>query len=113
MTWYADPSGATERCELRCATLRVQEGCCPNLLAEAALYRYSDDAGNRRAEAPVDEHNHALAALCYLVSRLDARQMARNRGQTGGGDPTANPPPAPRKKRPWLRLDNEALWTPL
>ncbi len=26
MTWYADPSGATERCELRCAGLCVLEG---------------------------------------------------------------------------------------
>jgi hypothetical protein len=127
--WYADPSGATERCELRCAgyvvhagdnalrpgiaavsarlengTLRVQEGRCPNLLAEAALYRYSDGAGDRHAEAPVDEHNHALAALRYLVSRLDARQMARN-----GHRPEGSPPPS----RPWLRLDNEELWTPL
>jgi hypothetical protein len=137
VTWYADPSGATERCELLCAglvvragdnalrpgiaavsarlengTLRVLEGSCPNLLAEAALYRYSDEAGDRHAEAPVDEHNHALAALRYLVSRLDARQMARNRGPAGGGDTTPNPPPAPRKERPWLRLDNESLWTP-
>ena len=132
VTWYADPSGATERCELRCAgfmvmegnnalrtgiaavsarlengTLRVLEGRCPSLLAEAALYRYSDDAG----EAPVDEQNHALAALRYLVSRLDARQMARNRGK--GDGQTQENLPAPRKKRPWLRLDNEALWTPL
>src|SRR5205807_3898711 len=103
-TWYADPSGATERCELRCAsfvvhagdnalrpgiaavsarledgTLRVLKGACPNLLAEAALYRYGEDAGDRSAEVPVDEHNHALAGLRYLVSRLDARRMARNR----------------------------------
>jgi hypothetical protein len=138
VTWYADPSGATARCELCCAgfvvragdnalrpgiaavsarlengTLRVLEGSCPNLLAEAALYRYSDGAGDRHAEAPVDEHNHALAALRYLVSRLDARQMARNRGQADGGDTPPNPPPAPRKERPWLRLDNEELWTPL
>ncbi len=134
VTWYADPSGATERCELRYAgfvvregdnalrpgiaavsarlengTLRVLEGRCPNLLAEAALYRYGDDGG----EAPMDEQNHALAALRYLVSRLDARQMARNRGHGDGGETVPNPPPAPRKKRPWLRLDNEALWTPL
>src|SRR3954447_22929407 len=94
VTWYADPSGANERCELRCAgftvregsnalrpgsaavsarlengTLRVLQGCCPNLLAEAGLYRYSAEAHERHAEAPVDEHNHALAALRYLVSR--------------------------------------------
>src|SRR5437879_4472163 len=93
VAWYVDPSGATERSELLCAgfavrkgdnalrpgiaavsarlengTLRVLEGRCPNLLAEAALYRYSDDAGDRRAEAPVDQQNHALAALRYLIS---------------------------------------------
>src|SRR4029077_1226385 len=75
VTWYVDPSGATERSELLCAgfvvrkgdnalrpgiaavsarlqtgTLRVLESCCPNLLAEAALYRYSDEAGERHAE---------------------------------------------------------------
>jgi hypothetical protein len=27
-----------------------------------------------------DEHNHARAALRYLVSKLDARHMARPRG---------------------------------
>jgi hypothetical protein len=127
--WYADPSGASERCELRCAdfkvlegnnalrpgiaavsarlengTLRVLEGRCPNLVYEAALYRYSDAAGERQAEVPVDEHNHALAALRYLVSRLDERHMAGPRP----GRPADGPP---RKPRPWLRLDNEELWT--
>jgi hypothetical protein len=141
VTWYADPAGASERCELRCAgftvregdnalragiaavsarleagTLRVLEGRCPNLLAEAALYRYSDDPHERHAEVPVDEHNHALAALRYLISRLDARQMARNRHGPRGTDPSATDtgaePTAP-PKRPWLRLDNEELWTTL
>jgi hypothetical protein len=139
--WYADPAGASERCELRCAgftvaegdnalrpgiaavsarlengTLRVLEGRCPNLLAEAALYRYSDDPAECHAEVPVDEHNHALAALRYLVSRLDARQMARNRrGPHGPGADPPDPDAAPPKPagRPWLRLDNEELWTPL
>ena len=59
----------------------------------------------------MDEHNHALAALRYLISRLDARQMARNRHGPRGADPGDTPPrPAPR---PWLRLDNEELWTRL
>jgi hypothetical protein len=133
VTWYADPSGASERCELRCAgfvvregnnalrtgiaavsarlengTLRVVEGCCPNLLAEAALYRYGESASDREAEAPLDEHNHALAALRYLVASIDAHRMARR--------PAAGPgaaPAAPRPARPWLRLDNDALWTRL
>jgi hypothetical protein len=143
VTWYADPAGASERCELRCAgfvvragdnalrpgiaavsarlengTLRVLEGRCPNLLAEASLYRYSDDPHERRAEVPVDEHNHALAALRYLIGRLDARQMARNRHGPGPPDVPRDSPatgdvsPAPAGRR-WLRLDNDFLWTPL
>jgi hypothetical protein len=47
-------------------------GACPNLLAEAQLYRYSEDATDKRAETPVDDNNHALAALRYLVTKLDA-----------------------------------------
>jgi hypothetical protein len=143
VTWYADPSGATERSELRCAgfvvrsganalsagiaavnarlaegTLRVLEGCCPNLLAEAGLYRYGDDPHERRAEIPEDEHNHALAALRYLISRLDARRMARFRaGDPEAEDASDSPdeaaPSSRPARRPWLRLDNEALWTPL
>ena len=98
-------------------TLRVVEGCCPNLLAEAGLYRYSDAAGDRLAETPMDEHNHALAALRYLVSKLDARHMARRRTPRSAPD---DAPPAGqeqrskrRAERSWLRLDNEALWTTL
>ena len=55
----------------------------------------------------MDEHNHALAALRYLITP-DARHMVARR--------TERPPPvdlpAPRPP-PWLRLDNEALWPPL
>jgi hypothetical protein len=135
VTWYADPSGASEISELRCAgfkviegdnalrpgiaavtariengTLRVLEGRCPNLLYEAALYRYSDEPGERNAEVPVDEHNHALAALRYMISKLDARQMARNRHGPRPPSPDDRPPSA---NRPWLRYDNEELWTRL
>src|SRR5262249_28043377 len=102
VTWYADPAGAQERCELRLAnfvvrqgvnelrvgimavatrieqgTLRVLEGRCPNLVYEAGLYRYSDDPGDAGRETPVDEHNHALAALRYLIAALDKGRLAR------------------------------------
>jgi hypothetical protein len=40
-------------------------------LHEAELYRYGDAAADKHTEAPVDEHNHALSALRYLVSRLE------------------------------------------
>ncbi|HYT87163.1 MAG TPA: terminase family protein [Gemmataceae bacterium] len=129
--WYADPSGATERAELLAAgftvrkgdntlrlgiaavtarieggTLKVLRGRCPNLVAEAGLYRY-DDAGD--SEAPADEHNHALAALRYLVSKLDARRMARPAA-------ASSEPEKPRQASPpewWQRLQDERIWTRL
>jgi hypothetical protein len=126
--WFADPSGATEISELRVAGFAVSGGDnsvrpgiaavagriesgglwvmadrCPNLLAEAGLYRYSADEEDRGKERPLDENNYALDALRYLVSRLDARYMARPR--------TPKPDPPPRKRDPWLRYDNEELWT--
>jgi hypothetical protein len=138
--WYADPSGPGECDELNRAGfkvrrgnnslragiaavtarlqnggLRVLEGRCPNLLAEAGLYRYGDESRDRQAETPVDEHNHALAALRYLISGLDRRKMARLRGAPDAAAPPTDPAPVvePRpKEKPWLRLDNEALWRP-
>src|SRR5262249_24098479 len=120
--WYADPSGATEIAELRCAgfhisagdnalrpgiaavtarletdRLRICPGCCPNPLREASLYRYSEDPTDRRSETPVDEHNHALAALRYLVSAIDARQMARLNGKTEAGEASAEDTAKARK----------------
>jgi hypothetical protein len=135
--WYVDPAGASEISELRCAglavsagsnalrpgiaavtarledgTLKVLVGRCPQLLREAELYRYSTEAQERRAEVPVDEHNHALAALRYLISRLDAHRMARLGGprapEEAPVEPVVKPP---RKEDPWCNLRNEALWT--
>jgi len=96
--WYADPAGAEERAQLRKAgyviktgnnsikagiaavKARIQTGRlkvvgrnCPNLLHEASLYRWpTQDEENRRSkENPIDDNNHALDALRYLVSRID------------------------------------------
>jgi Terminase large subunit, T4likevirus-type, N-terminal len=102
VTWYADPAGANEIAELRCAdfvvrrgdnalehgiaavharladgALRVLEGRCPNLLAEAGRYRFGDSAAERGSETPIDAHNHALGALRYLITRLDKHKMVR------------------------------------
>ncbi len=142
VTWYADPVGARERCELRCAGLTVRTGdndlrpgiaavrarledgglkvlagACPHLVAEASLYRY-DAEGRGRSEAPVKDHDHALDALRYLVSRLDARRLARLRRRPADPDPDPATPAAPSpadapKRRPnaWLSYRNEALWT--
>ncbi len=130
VVWYADPAGRTEREELRRAGLTVRAGtndiragiaavtarlrtgrlkvlrrACPNLLGESRLYRYAAEAENTAAsEMPVDANNHALAALRYLVSQLDAGFVARFR--KGRPEPAAGEGKADN----WLRLDNEALW---
>jgi hypothetical protein len=134
--WYADPSGAAEIAELRCAgfsvsagdnslrlgiaavasridngTLKVLAGACPQLLGEASRYRYNEDPTDRRSETPLDAHNHALAALRYLVTKLDARQMARLAGKKPAAEPAAEDTPKPEKPdRKWLSVRNEALW---
>ncbi|MSR31553.1 MAG: hypothetical protein EXR99_08620 [Gemmataceae bacterium] len=88
--WWADPSGAAEMAALRAAgfsvragknaiapgiaavTARIRQGLlkvsprCAHLIREAGLYRYPDRPG----EKPLDEENHALAALRYLVASL-------------------------------------------
>ena len=53
---------------------------CPNLLREAALYRYPSESERAiLGEAPIDKDNHALAALRYLIARLDAHFLGRLR----------------------------------
>jgi hypothetical protein len=125
--WYVDPSGATERAELRCAGFKVREGInalrpgiaavsarlengtlkvlagrCPHLLSEAELYRYSPDPADRNAEVPLDEHNHALAALRYLVSRIDHRHMARIHRSAGPEDAASEAEKkSSTRPRPW------------
>jgi hypothetical protein len=137
--WYADPAGRTEIEELRTGDLvvrkadndiragiaavtarirtgrlKVYETTCPNLIQEARLYRYPNTQEQILiGENPVDDHNHALAALRYLISRLDARFIARFRKKptqsvdAESATATVNPPPL----QSWLSLDNESLWT--
>src|SRR5439155_27379335 len=109
VTWYADPAGRTEIEELRAAgltvlpganeirpgiaavnarlqtgRLKVLKGSCPNLMNESRLYRYpTGEEGVGDSESPIDADNHALAALRYLVSKIDSRFLARLR-QRGG-----------------------------
>jgi hypothetical protein len=120
--WYADPAGRTEIEELRRAGLKVRHGdntirrgialvserirtgrlkvspACVNLLAEARLYRYPTPAEREQlGENPIDAHNHALAALRYLVSRIV-------------------PAPAPTRQPEPRRAvfdDDESHWTPI
>ena len=72
--------------------------------AQAALCRYSDDPAERTAEIPVDEHNHAISALRYLLSKLDARGLKRK------PESEPEPPPEPNPTRPWCHWLNDALY---
>jgi hypothetical protein len=127
--WYADPSGPEEIVECRAAGWKVLKGFndirlgiaavtarlrtgrlrvlrrgCPHLIAEAGLYRYPTGDERRVAgENPVDEYNHALGALRYLIARLDHTFIARLRKPANAGAAGEAPPPDNR--------DNEDLWT--
>ncbi|HVS34581.1 MAG TPA: terminase family protein [Gemmataceae bacterium] len=131
VVWYADPAGATEIAELRASGLTVRRAdndirlgimataarlrtgrlkvhgpACPNLLHEAGMYRYPS-ASERASinENPVDEHNHALGALRYLIAALDARFIARLRRR-----PEA---PAAESDKPVEPRNEPDLWTEL
>jgi hypothetical protein len=154
VTWYADPAGAQEinafiradftvrkanndiragiaavHARLQTGRLKVVPERCPNLLAEAQLYRYpTRQDGRPDTETPVDENNHALAGLRYLIASIDAAFLAkfrrnegretRGEGRETRGEGRGTVPglalasrPSPLASRPWLRLDNEHLWS--
>jgi phage terminase large subunit len=133
--WYADPSARGHIEELRCAGFKIQKAkndidlgiaavqgrlesgrlkvrgdLCTNLVAEAGLYHYGQEMG-KRGNKPVDEDNHALDALRYLIMMLDRRRIALW-GKKRLGDPDA-PSKPPKRKQKWLSIYNEALWTPI
>jgi len=103
------PGIAAVTARLRSGRLRVARRRCPNLVAEAQLYRYPAPHEHALAgENPVDEHNHALGALRYLIARLDHTFIVRLR-KPANSDPADTDPPdkAPRRDD----RDNEDLWT--
>ena len=111
--WYCDPAGRTEMEEFRLAGHKIRAGInnirmgiasitarlrtgrlridgvrCPNLCAEARAYRYPSEAERALlGENPIDDNNHALSALRYLVSRIDQgrQNRERSRRQHDGG----------------------------
>jgi hypothetical protein len=144
--WYADPAGRTEIEELRAAdhlvrrghngirlgiaaiSARIRDGRlkidperCPNLIAEANLYRYPDDKERIvYGENPIDDNNHALGALRYLISRTDAKFLAKLRNtQTVEGQITetedSTPNPKTDRKRTsvfdYFKMMDEDTWT--
>jgi hypothetical protein len=60
----------------RRAFAALRRGTAPTCSPKPASTATGTDADDRRAEAPVDDNNHALGAVRYLVSRLDERKMA-------------------------------------
>lgn len=69
-----EPGIAAVRARIERGKLKVVRSKCPNLLAEAALYRYDPD---KPGENPVDDNNHALDALRYLIARIDRGFIAK------------------------------------
>ncbi|MBI3410936.1 MAG: hypothetical protein HY040_21590 [Planctomycetes bacterium] len=135
VTWHADPSGAGEISELRCAglcvktaknavrlgiaavharleegTLKILKGRCPNLLAEAGLYRFDSTSGEG-GENPLDEYNHALDALRYLISRLDVRLMA-GRLRDSQSSTTQETREQQRERSFAEMADDDSMWIP-
>jgi hypothetical protein len=134
VTWYADPAGATEIQELRLAgltvrassnpirpgiaavTARIRTGRlkvvgrrCPNLVDEAHRYRYPTPSERvLLGENPVDEYNHALGALRYLIVKLDARALGKGRSRVMARSPDRAVPTEPLASRP----EQGNLWTP-
>ena len=121
VTWYADPAGAEEiaslrqcgvvvrrgsndiragiaavRSRLETGKLKVLRSRSPHLVREAQMYRYPDrQDGVADSEVPIDDHNHALAALRYLVARLDADFLRRYRRKTPASMDSLQPAHSP------------------
>jgi hypothetical protein len=134
--WYADPAGASDISALRAGgfkvfkamnsirpglsavqarietgRLRVVDGNCPNLLEEAGLYRYASAGEGGDSEVPVDEFNHALGALRYLVMGIDGRRLLAKRHRQPDDKPrTAADEEAARRKKVWAWWTNPSLW---
>ncbi len=108
-----DTGIAAVRARLETGRLRVLDAACPNLLAEAELYRY--DPEQPGSEKPIKENDHALDALRYLISRLDRSKTALWKRCLGIKDEGVSPPerPAPPRPRKRLSIYNEELWTPI
>jgi hypothetical protein len=60
----------------------------------------------------MDEHNHALDALRYLVSKIGHRQMARLMGKGGAVEVVVDEAEkAKLRQKKWLSVRNERWWT--
>ncbi len=101
------PGIAAVSSRLRDGTLRVLKGRCPNLLAEACLYTYGNSRDERQGEKPLDDHNHALDALRYLIHKIDAHRRVRPADEPVDAAPTAAPPKRDRYASGWPDPDDD------
>jgi terminase large subunit-like protein len=133
--WHADPAGATEinafrranhvvhkaykdirlgiqavTARLRTGRLKINAHRCPNLCAEAQMYRYpvTDNERAAHGENPVDSDNHAMDALRYLICGIDRNYLAKLRNPATIAP--IKPEPEPRTPS-WLERDE--IWTRL
>jgi len=104
---------AAVHARLASGKLKVLAGRCPNLLAEPELYRFSDAPDERDNETPLSAHNHALDALRYLITRLDAHKMAQQ-ARDPPSEPAACGEDGPgRTQRPRSAIEmmeDERMW---
>ena len=107
------------RARLEDGRLRILEGRCPNLLAEAGMYRWGESE-DRRAEDPVDENNHALAALRYLVATIDRNSLTKRLSKSapvaaGPIKTAAELAEEERARRYWemAESDDPRIWWPM
>ena len=56
---------------------------CKALFGESQLYSYPTKDDEPYGDRPIDDNNHALGALRYMVMGVDRRQIARSRGTAG------------------------------
>ena len=82
------------------------------------MYRWGESE-DRRAEVPVDDHNHALAALRYLIARLDKNNLARRASKSDAPPPPTKTPEQlaeedyARRYRAWLDSDEPSYHLPM
>lgn len=63
--------------KLRTGELKAIGDECPNLRAEAALYRYAMVDGEASGDTPIDKDNHAMDALRYLCCGIWGRDIGK------------------------------------
>jgi hypothetical protein len=75
---------------------------------DVLISTFGKHGGRKRAETPVDDNNHALAALRYMISQQDAGKLGRwDRKEAGSPDQALKVEAAQKK---WMSWRNEALW---